>query len=225
MGKFVDRAAREIQATLDGMEEAYADRDLDPFVGYFTDDIVAMPSGMAPIVGVDAWRELLTGFFGGPALSNRVTKSEDITVVGDWAIEWHTEAATYTSKESGESNRVYNKRMFMFHKSAAMAPADRPHPSLSDVATGSGVARAFYSCHLTRRRRIRSGVGRPHLAFPSYVRYVQWSTGQPLRVTECPTELRGSVLLRGGFSWHCPLEPELSAVPSWMKGSLCQLRS
>lgn len=109
MGKFVDGAACEIQATLDGMEEAYADRDLDPFVGYFTDDIVAMPSGMAPIVGADAWRELLTGFFAGPALSNRVNKSEDITVVGDWAIEWHTEAATYTSKESGDSNRVYNK--------------------------------------------------------------------------------------------------------------------
>ena len=114
MGKLVDGAALEIRATLDGMKEAYADRDLDRFVGYFTDDIVAMPSGMAPIVGVDAWRELLTGFFAGPALSNHVSKSEDITVVGDWAIEWHTEAATYTSKESGESNRVYNKGMFIF---------------------------------------------------------------------------------------------------------------
>ncbi len=45
-----------------------------------------------------------------------MSKSEDITVVGDWAIEWHNEAATYTSKDSGESNRVYHKGMFIFHK-------------------------------------------------------------------------------------------------------------
>ena len=89
---------------------------MDRFASYFTDDIVAMPPGRPPVVRIEAWRELLTEFFAGSDVSNHVSKSEDITVVGDWAIEWHNEAATYTSKDSGEPQRVYNKGMFIFHK-------------------------------------------------------------------------------------------------------------
>ncbi len=116
MTTFSDEAAREVQATIKDMEDAYVARDLDRFVSYFTDDIVAMPSGMPPVVGIEAWRELLAEFFAGSDVSNFVSKSEDITVVGDWAIEWHNEAATYLSKDSGESQRVYNKGMWVFHK-------------------------------------------------------------------------------------------------------------
>ena len=105
-----------VQATIKDMEDAYVARDLDRFVSYFTDDIVAMPSGMPPVVGIEAWRNLLTELFAGSDVSNFVSKSEDITVVGDWAIEWHNEAATYTSKDSGEPNRVYHKGMCVFHK-------------------------------------------------------------------------------------------------------------
>lgn len=111
-----DKAAREIRATIDELLDAYLTRDLDRFVSYFTDDIVAMPSGMPPVVGIEAWRELLTRFFAGSDVTNVVSRSEDITVVGDWAIEWHDEAATYTPRESGEPERVYNKGMWVFHK-------------------------------------------------------------------------------------------------------------
>ena len=45
-----------------------------------------------------------------------VGKSEDITVIGDWAIEWHNEAATYTKNDTGESSRNYNKGMWIFRK-------------------------------------------------------------------------------------------------------------
>ncbi len=116
MTTFSDEAAREVQATIKDMEDAYVARDLDRFASYFTDDIVAMPPGRPPVVGIEAWRELLTEFHFGSDVSNHVSKSEDITVVGDWAIEWHNEAATYTSKDSGEPQRVYNKGMFIFHK-------------------------------------------------------------------------------------------------------------
>ena len=115
MTTFSDEAAREVQATIKDMEDAYVARDLDRFASYFTDDIVAMPPGRPPVVGIEAWRELLTEFHFGSDVSNHVSKSEDITVVGDWAIEWHNEAATYTSKDSGEPQRVYNKGMFIFH--------------------------------------------------------------------------------------------------------------
>ena len=109
-------AVREIRATIEDMSEAYVARDLDRFVSYFTDDIVAMPPGMAPIVGIEDWRELLTKFFAGSDVSNAVLKSEDITVVGDWALEWHNDATTYTRRDSGESNRSYTSGMFIFRK-------------------------------------------------------------------------------------------------------------
>ena len=111
-----DEAAREVRATIDEMENAYVAGDLDRFVSFFTDDIVAMPPAAPPVVGIEDWRNLLTRIFAAADVSNMVTKSEDITVVGDWAIEWHNEAATYRRKDSGESNRVYNKGMWVFHK-------------------------------------------------------------------------------------------------------------
>ena len=116
MGTTEDVATNEIHAVIAEMSEAYVSRDLDAFVDFFTDDIVAMPSGMAPIVGIEDWKALLTRFFGGSDISNLVTKSEDITVVGDWAIEWHNEASTSTRKDTGESNRNYNKGMWIFRK-------------------------------------------------------------------------------------------------------------
>ncbi len=109
-------AGREVRATIKDMVDAYVARDLDRFVSYFTDDIVAMFSGILPVVGIEAWREWLTGFFAESDVSNVVLKSEDISVGGDWAIEWHNEAGTYTSKDSGESKREYFKGMFIFHK-------------------------------------------------------------------------------------------------------------
>lgn len=112
----IDQTAREIRATIEDMTEAYIARDLERFVGFFTDDIVAMPSGVAAIVGIEDWKALLTKFFAGSDVSNMVSKSEDITVIGDWAIEWHNEAATYTSKDSGDSSRNFNKGMWAFRR-------------------------------------------------------------------------------------------------------------
>ena len=116
MTTFSGEAGREVRATIKDSVDAYVARDLDLFVSYFTDDIVAMLPRMPPVVGIEAWRDWLTGFFAESDVSEYVLKSEDISVGGDWAIEWHNEAGTYTSKDSGESNRAYLKGMFIFHK-------------------------------------------------------------------------------------------------------------
>ena len=111
-----DQAVNEIRTTIKGFGEAYATGDLDRFLGFCTDDIVAMPPGMAPIVGMEDWKNLITGMFARSDRSDVVLITKDIIVVGDWAIEWHNEATTYTNKETGASERNYNKGMWIFRR-------------------------------------------------------------------------------------------------------------
>lgn len=106
----------EIQAVIDEMMGAYVDRDVDRFSAFFADDIVAMPPGAPPIIGIEAWRKLLVGFFGGSAVTDMVSRSEEITVEGNVAMEWHNEAATFTMHDTGESRRTFNKGMWVFRR-------------------------------------------------------------------------------------------------------------
>ena len=78
-----EQSVSEIHAAIKGLSEAYTDGDLDRFVTFFTDDIVAMPPGMAPVVGIEDWTKMLTMMFSRSSKSNVVTITKDITVVGD----------------------------------------------------------------------------------------------------------------------------------------------
>jgi uncharacterized protein (TIGR02246 family) len=111
-----EQSVSDIQAAIEGFGEAYSTGDLDRFLDFCTDDIVAMPPGMAPIVGMEDWKNLITGMFANSDRSDVVSITKDITVAGDWAIEWHNEATTYTNKETGDSSRRYNKGMWIFRK-------------------------------------------------------------------------------------------------------------
>ena len=111
-----DMAVSEVRAAIEDMTEAYLAGELDRFAGFFTDDVVAMPPGAPAIVGIDDWKNILAGMFARSNRSDMVSISEDITVIGDWAIEWHNEAATYTNKETGEAKRNYNKGMWAFRR-------------------------------------------------------------------------------------------------------------
>ena len=85
---------RAIRQTIRDLGVAYAAGDLDRFAGFFTDDIVAMPPGMVPIEGGNDWRKLLAGMFDRSTREEVAIETKEITVLGDWAIEWHVEAAT-----------------------------------------------------------------------------------------------------------------------------------
>ena len=78
-----------------------------------------MPPGMEPIQGIEQWSALMVEFFGFAEVSNIETRTASIEVVGDWAFEWHTEAATYTDSESGASERDHNKGMWVFRREPA----------------------------------------------------------------------------------------------------------
>jgi len=110
------QSVSEIEAAIKGFGEAYATGDLDRFLGFCADDIVAMPPGMPPVVGMADWKNMIAGMFASSDRSDVVLISKDITVVGDWAIEWHVEAATSSNKETGESKRNYNKGIWVFRR-------------------------------------------------------------------------------------------------------------
>jgi uncharacterized protein (TIGR02246 family) len=116
MGATNAQSVSEIRTVIKGLEEAYTTGDVDRYVGFFTDDIVAMPPKMAPIVGIEDWTEICTVFSARSSKSDVVMLTKNITVAGDTAIEWHVEVSTSTNNETGESNRNYSKGIWIFRR-------------------------------------------------------------------------------------------------------------
>ncbi len=69
-----------------------------------------------PTIGKDAWRAVMRGMFESSTRADMNSKSEEIVVAGDWAFEWHTDSAVYTSKATGESRRGFHKGVFIFRR-------------------------------------------------------------------------------------------------------------
>ncbi len=111
-----EQSVSEIRTSIKVVEEAYTSGDVDRYVSFFTDDIVAMPPQMAPIVGIKDWTKMCTMFAARSSKSDVVMETKNINVIGDTAIEWHVEASTTTNNETGESNRNYSKGIWIFRR-------------------------------------------------------------------------------------------------------------
>ena len=110
-----EQSVSEIRTAIKGIVEAYTAGDVDRFVGFFTDDIVAMPPKMAPVIGIEDWTKMCMTF-ARTSKSDVVMVSKNLTVIGDTAIEWHVEAITSTDNETGESSRNYTKGIWIFRR-------------------------------------------------------------------------------------------------------------
>jgi len=110
-----EQSVSEIRTVIKGVEEAYTAGDVDRFVGFFSDDVVAMPPKMAPVVGIEDWTKLCM-MFARWSKSDVVMETKNITVLADSAIEWHIEASTVTDPETGEFNRNYSKGIWIFRR-------------------------------------------------------------------------------------------------------------
>lgn len=113
-----DGDAAAIRALVDEMNDAYARHDVESVASCFSQDIVALPPDMEPVVGIDQWRKLLSQFLAGSKPSQVEGTIDEITVAGDWAFDRHTAAATYTSAESDESERMFFKGIHVFRREA-----------------------------------------------------------------------------------------------------------
>mgnify|MGYP004000944155 CR=1 FL=1 len=111
-----DAGAKDVGETIEKMSDAYEAGDLDLFTSFFTDDVVVMPPGAPAVVGIEGFRNMMAGMCSSGERSDAVSISRDITVVDDWAIEWHEQATTYTSNATGESRRAFHKGIWVFRR-------------------------------------------------------------------------------------------------------------
>lgn len=100
-GASADDGATDI-ASIKALEErlnsAYLERDWETFSGLFTEDGMWMPPNRLPLVGKEAWWSMIGPFW--PYKPVEVsTETEEIILLGDWAIERHNELAVFNLED------------------------------------------------------------------------------------------------------------------------------
>ena len=110
----VDRKAIEI--VIEELTNAYVARDWDSFAGYFTDDGIWMPPGVAPLRGNDAWWSFVQPWWDSSRVIDIGVTTEELVVINDWAIERHTEYQVTTFGESEEPASLYFKGVWIFRR-------------------------------------------------------------------------------------------------------------
>lgn len=111
MGSSGDES-REVREFLEGpLMEAYESYDLDRWCGSFTQDVVVMVPGEAPIEGQESWRSFMARHFESSTQDHRY-EIKDLTIAGDCAIERHIDASTRHGKRS------YWQGMFLLRRQA-----------------------------------------------------------------------------------------------------------
>lgn len=112
----VDADEAAIRTAIQEMTDAYAARDWSAFAGYFTDDGVWMPPGLAPLKGEDAWWSFVQEWWDSSEVRDIGVTTEELVVVGDWAIERHAEFQVVTLGESSEPVSMYFKGIWIFRR-------------------------------------------------------------------------------------------------------------
>jgi ketosteroid isomerase-like protein len=72
-----------IKAVSEQMVAAYKDRDWDASAGFFTENGIWMPPGVAPLQGKDAWWAWVEPWWGDSTVVEMDVSSEEIVVAGD----------------------------------------------------------------------------------------------------------------------------------------------
>ncbi len=109
-----------IKTLIEQSKAAFVSRDLERFVAVFSDDIVAMPPGQLPIVGIEEWRLWLSGWWDELALERFSFLTDEIVVAGNWAFERHTDSSVSVPKAEGaeKSESHYWKGTWILQRQA-----------------------------------------------------------------------------------------------------------
>ena len=105
-----------IKTVIVELTDAYADCDWDAFAGFFTDDGIWMPPGLTPLSGKDAWWSFAQQWWDISQVVDIGVTTEELVVIGDWAIESHTEFQVTTFEGSEEPGSVYFKGIWIFRR-------------------------------------------------------------------------------------------------------------
>ncbi|MFC1651088.1 YybH family protein, partial [Candidatus Latescibacterota bacterium] len=92
--------------------------DLERFMALWSDDGVLMPPNVPTLIGKDAMREWLRGFYNQFTVSIE-TVIDDIVLTGDWAyVRWTTIAITLTPKDGGMPITRSGKALWILKRQA-----------------------------------------------------------------------------------------------------------
>ena len=100
------------QATL-----AVGTGDVELYLSRFTEDVVAMPPGIPPSIGIAQLRAAVEGLCGAYDLELPYTVQE-VEVSGDWAFARSTFVYSMTPKEGGETATFIGKELDIFKRQA-----------------------------------------------------------------------------------------------------------
>lgn len=112
----IDVERKAIGIVIDELTNAYVARDWDTFAAYFTDDGVWMPPGVAPLRGKDSWWSFVQPWWDSSRVIDIGVTTEELVVIGDWAIERHTEFQVMMFGESEEPASLYFKGVWIFRR-------------------------------------------------------------------------------------------------------------
>ena len=112
----IDIERKAIEFVIEELTNAYVARDWDTFAGYFTDDGIWMPPGVAPLSGKDAWWSFVQPWWDSSRVIDIGVTTEELVVINDWAIERHTEYQVMTFAEGAEPVSLYFKGVWIFRR-------------------------------------------------------------------------------------------------------------
>ncbi len=105
-----------IMTVIDELTDAYVARDWNEFAGHFTDDGVWMPPGLAPLSGKDEWWSFVQQWWDSSEIRDMGVTTEELVVIGSWAIERHTEFQVVVFGDDSEPVSLYFKGIWIFRR-------------------------------------------------------------------------------------------------------------
>jgi len=114
--KVVDADQAAIKSLIAGMTDAYAAREWDAFASFFSDDGVWMPPGLTALRGRDAWWGFAQQWWNDSTVTDIGVTTEELIVIGDWAIERHSEFQVFTIGDNPEPVTLYFKGVWIFQR-------------------------------------------------------------------------------------------------------------
>jgi uncharacterized protein (TIGR02246 family) len=95
----------------------YKEGDLEGFLDCFDDNVVCLPPAAPPVIGKEAWRGVLSSFWGRSQLLEHDINSQ-VNIEGDWAIEWHTERQLTVPADGGDQSESFYKGIWTLRRQA-----------------------------------------------------------------------------------------------------------
>jgi len=92
--------------------------DVEGYMNHLSEDVVMMYSGQPAIVGTAKIRSFITNFFENYKFEFNPWQSNEIQVMGDWALHRYSAIATITPKSGGESIKLDRKYIDILRKEA-----------------------------------------------------------------------------------------------------------